>query len=99
MRTGIARLDMAAERCGPAQFDRRHDAAFHAADMTVMGLAPGMTMAAKDIRHLQIGTHSSGSGRWYYLQRQTVEGTLRLRDRACCHMGVARRRREIVVPQ
>ena len=57
VRAVLTGLDMTTERGGPAQLDRRHDAALDAAEMTVMGEAIGMTMAAEDIRHLQFGTH------------------------------------------
>ena len=50
-------LNMAAEHCCPAELDRRHDAALHAADMAVMGNTIGMTMATEDIRHLQFAAH------------------------------------------
>ena len=48
-----AALDMAAERGGAARFDRRHDAALDAAEMTGMGLAVSLAVAAEDVRHLQ----------------------------------------------
>ena len=54
VRTG---LDMTAKRCCPAELDRGHDAALDAAEMAVMGNTIGMTMATKDIRHLQFGVH------------------------------------------
>ena len=50
---------MPTERRGPAEFDRRHDAAFHAAKMAVMGKAINRTVAAKDVRHFERGTHGS----------------------------------------
>lgn len=57
MRAVLTRLDMTAERCCPAGRDRGHDAAFHAAEMAVMGSRIGITMAAENIRHLQFGAH------------------------------------------
>ena len=54
----VASLDMAAERRGPAQLDRRHDAPFDATKMAVMGNAVSRAMAAEYIRHLQRRAHS-----------------------------------------
>jgi len=48
----LACLDMAAERRGPAELDRRHDAVFDAPDMAVVGTTISRTMAAENIRHL-----------------------------------------------
>jgi hypothetical protein len=50
---GGADLGMATEVCRPAQFDRAHHAALDAPEMTVMGMAIGITMAAENIRHFQ----------------------------------------------
>lgn len=90
---------MAAERCGPAELDRRHDAVFDAADMAVVGTTIGRTMAAEDIRHLQFGAHCRGSGRRHHLQRQSIERALGCCD--CCgrHMRIASRGREVAVSQ
>ena len=49
----LTSLDMTAKRCRPAKLDRGHDATFHAAEMAVMGNAIVMTMAPKNVRHLQ----------------------------------------------
>jgi hypothetical protein len=57
MRAILANLDMTAQRCGPAKLDRRHEAAFDAAKMAVMGSAISRAMAAENIRHLQSGAH------------------------------------------
>lgn len=57
MRAVLTGLDMTAKRCCPAELDRGHDAALDAAEMAVMGNTIGMTMAAKNIRHLQSGVH------------------------------------------
>lgn len=99
MGTVLAGLDMTTKRRSSAQFDRRHDAAFHAADMAVMSFAISVAMAAENIRHLQKGTHRCCSGQWNHLKGQTIERALRTGDRACRHMGVARRRRQVAVPQ
>jgi hypothetical protein len=85
MRAILAGLDMTAQRCGSAELDRGHDAPFDAAKMAVMGSAISMTMAAENIRHLQMGAHPFRSGRWYHLQRQAVERALRSGDRARPH--------------
>ena len=95
----LTSLDMTAQRCCPAELDRRHDATFHAAKMTVMDGAISMTMAAENIRHLQSGAHHSRSVRRYHLQRQSIQWALRPGDRARGHLSVARCRRQVVVSQ
>ena len=99
VRAVLARLDVTAEGRGPAELDRRHDAALHAADMAVVGTTISRTMAAEYIRHLQFGAHCPGSGGRYHLQLQSIERALGRRD--CCgrHMGIASRGREVAVPQ
>lgn len=57
MRAVLTGLDMTAKRCCPAELDRGHDAALDAAETAVMGNTIGMTMATKNIRHLQFGVH------------------------------------------
>nr|AJW29484.1 hypothetical protein pJE1_062 [Sphingomonas sp. JE1] len=59
----VTSLDMAAERRGTAQLDRRHDAPFDAAKMPVMGKAVSRTVAAEYIRHLQRRAHSGNLSR------------------------------------
>ena len=49
----LARLDMAAERCGAAGLDRRHHLQLAEAQMTGMGRAPGGAMAMEDVGDLQ----------------------------------------------
>ena len=49
----LATLDMAAERGGAANLDRRHDATLDEAHMVRVGGAPCLAVAAEDIRHLQ----------------------------------------------
>jgi hypothetical protein len=61
-------FNVAAERRAPAELDRRYDAALHAAEMAVVRTTIGRTMAAKDIRHLQIRTHRPGSGGRHHLK-------------------------------
>jgi len=95
----FARLDMTAERRCPAQLDRRHDPALDAAEMAVMGQAERSTVAAENIRHLQIGTHGTGSGGRYHRDGQTIERALRRSDRRGGHMGVACRRRQVIVTE
>jgi hypothetical protein len=85
---------MAAERGGPAQRDRRHDAALYPAEMAIVRLGVGRAMAAEDIRHLQGRAHGAASGWRHHLDAQAIERALRLRDRRRRHMCVARRRRQ-----
>ena len=48
----LAPLDMAAESCGAAALDGRHDLQLSEAHMSGVGVAPGWAMAAEDIRQL-----------------------------------------------
>ena len=57
MRAVLTSLDVTTKRGCPAEFDRGHDAAFHAAKMAVMRLGVGRAVAAEDVRHLQSGSH------------------------------------------
>ena len=76
-------LGMAAQRRRPAQLDGAHHAPLDAAEMTVMGAAIGVAVAAEDIRHFQTGRHgAAGSGGRHHLQRQPVERALGSPDRA-----------------
>jgi hypothetical protein len=54
VRAILAALDMTAERSRPANLDRRHDASLGKADVAGIGRAPRLTVAAEDIRHLQL---------------------------------------------
>ena len=64
MRAVRALLDMAAERGGAAELDGPHDAPLHKAEVPLVGGAPGGTVAAEDVRHLQLRSgHRAGSGR------------------------------------
>ncbi len=50
----LATLDVAAERGRATNLDRRHDAALGEAHVAGICHAPCITMAAEDIRHLQL---------------------------------------------
>ena len=54
MSAGLAALDVAAERSRAAYLDRRHDAALGEAYVAGIGRAPPLSMAAENIRHLQL---------------------------------------------
>src|SRR5271157_4590147 len=56
VRAVFAALDMAAERRGPADLDRRHHLQLGEADMAFVGLAPRRSMGAKDVGDLQAVT-------------------------------------------
>jgi hypothetical protein len=73
VRAVLTGFNVAAERRGPAELDRRHDAVFDAADMAVVGTTIGRTTAAGDISHLQFGAHCRGSGRRHHRQLQSIE--------------------------
>lgn len=49
----IALLDMSAERSGPAQFDRRHDAKLGGRQRRVVPYAIGFAVAAEYVRHFR----------------------------------------------
>ena len=63
MRAVFAALDVSAERCGAAGFDRRHDLQLVKAYVAGVGFAPRCSVVAKDIRDLQ--NRSSHDGRTY----------------------------------
>src|ERR1700730_821923 len=52
----LAARDMAAERCRAAVLDRRHRLELAEADMAGVGFTPRRSMAAEDIRDLQVWT-------------------------------------------
>ena len=52
MRAILAALDMAAESCGAAALDGRHDLQLREAHLPGVGGAPGRTIPAEDIRQL-----------------------------------------------
>src|SRR5260370_37970876 len=62
-----------------------------------MGAAIGLAVAAEDIRHLERRLHAGCSaGR---RRSQTVERAHCAMDRAGCHLRVARRGRQVAVPE
>src|SRR5713226_1544139 len=65
----LAARDMPAERCRAAVLDRRHHLELAEADMAGVGLAPRRSMAAQDIRNLQL---------WTYQERRALGGRLGL---------------------
>ena len=65
----LAACDMAAELCRAAVLDRRHHLELLEADMAGIGLTPCRSMAAEDIRDLQLRTgHCRGryAGGWSF---------------------------------
>ena len=66
---------MTAQRGGSAQRDGAHDAAFDAAQVTVMRPSIGIAVAAEDIRHFQTGRHGAiRSGGRHHLQVNRSSG-------------------------
>jgi hypothetical protein len=53
----VAPLDMATERCRPARRDGGHDPALVGQEPTTLGSTKRFTVAAKNVRHLQRGSH------------------------------------------
>ena len=80
---------MAAERCGAAALDRTHHLELAEADMAGIGAAPCRSMAAEDIRHLQLWARhlSCASGGWFGLGL-----SLSLLLRLCLRLRLRRRR-------
>ena len=77
----LAPLDVAAERLGATNLDRRHDAALGEAQMSLVRSTPGGPMAAEDIRHLQTRPgHAGLSGRRHRLDIQAFERAVDLPD-------------------
>src|SRR6202011_2043243 len=65
----LTAYDMAAELCRAAVLDRRHHLELLEADMAGIGLTPCRSMAAENIRDLQLGTgHRRGryAGGWSF---------------------------------
>jgi hypothetical protein len=63
VRAVLAALDMAAERRGPADLDRRHDLQLGETHVTGVGLPPRRPMGAKDVGDLQAGPPHAASVR------------------------------------
>src|SRR5262249_33655318 len=92
--------DMAAEGCCAAALDRRHHLQLVEADMAGMGLTPGRTTVAEDIRNLQNWTRHARRAlarRPYLLEleRDVLQGAPDLADRLGGDAGVERGRVEL----
>jgi hypothetical protein len=72
----VARLDMPAERCGAAAFDRRHYPALDAAHMGAVHRPISVTVMAKDVRHLQPRVHRRDLRRSTNFVRSTLRASL-----------------------
>ena len=59
--------------------------------MSAMAATERFAVAAEDIRHLQRGTHRPVSGRWRYLEAQSVEWAWGTANGAGRDLGVTRR--------
>ena len=55
VRAAVAVLEMTTKGCRPAHLDRGHDASLCGGERRTMLLAIGVTIAAEDIRHFQLG--------------------------------------------
>ena len=73
MATVGAMLGVAAKHCGSASFDRRHDAAFNPAKMTVVLMTVLGAVTVKDIRHLDERAQNEASRRRYDLYVEPIE--------------------------
>ena len=62
VRTGLASLDMTAEGGSATNLDRPHDASLVEAHVVGVGGAPRLTVAAEDVRHLQLTGSAGKSG-------------------------------------
>ncbi len=77
MRAVNTLLDVPAERGGAAGLDGRHDAQLDPAEVAGMSIAPGCTVVAEDVRHLQRRAgHARFSGRGGRLHVQEFERAL-----------------------
>ena len=63
VRTVLAALDMTAERGSATNLDCRHDASLGEAHVAGVGGAPRLTMAAEDVRYLQLGSPRQSGAR------------------------------------
>jgi hypothetical protein len=101
----LAARDMTAERCGAAGLDRRHHLELAEAHMAGIGLAPCRSMAAEDIRNLQLWSchpRRALGGRLVFLDMQRREAIERAHDLANGiggNTGIERRRLEFGVPK
>jgi len=83
----IALLDMATERWGAARLDSGHDAALVGRKPTALRGAKRIAVAAKDVRHLQIGAHEPALLGRDHLQRELIEGARRPGDQPGRDLG------------
>jgi len=71
MRAVFTGLDMTTERRSPTQFDRRHDAAFHAADVAVMSIAISAAVVAEgDCQEFRVWAGIMGKKESHYVPTQ-----------------------------
>ena len=92
VRAVVAALDMTAERRRAADLDRRHDAPLPEAQMSRVRGTPCLTVAAEDIRHLQLRTrHGRPFKPALLLDVQQLERALDLPDRVERDACVSRR--------
>ena len=93
MATLVAPLDMPAEGCGAAEFDRGHGTALRRRERSTVLLTVILTVAMEHVRHLQ-GTALHGDRRLEVLWRRRLwGGDYRLRqevERAGCRTDLAR---------
>ena len=59
--TGNALFNVPTERRGAAGLDSRHHAQLDPAEMASLSLAPSLSVAAEDVRHLSLGRGMPGS--------------------------------------
>ena len=95
-----ALFDMAAQGRRPAGLDRAHHSVLDASDVAVMRLAIGGAVAAEHVRHLHRRAHREvGSSGRRDPQPRVVERADRVGDGDGRHLGIARRGRQIAVPE
>ena len=99
----VARLDMTADRGGPTRHDRAHHAPLDATQTPSVGQSIGVAVPAQNVGEFEANAGPvpghRRSTRWNDIQRQTIERALGRTDRMGGDLGVARRRRKIVVAE
>jgi hypothetical protein len=99
----VARLDVTTERGCATRNDRAHHAPFDAAQMSGVGQTIGVAMPTQNVSDLEaIAKPARYHGRLTErsdFQGQTIERALGRADRMGRDLCVARRRRQIVVPE
>ena len=95
----LAALDMAAERRGAARLHGGHDTALGLRQMTALGRAESLSVAAEDVRYLERLAHPRGLIGRDHREREAVEWARRTSTQVRGDLRIARGRGQIDVPE